>query len=326
MDRCSTCLAPMIFVPDAGTGFTILGSGFGLYGYLPALVESGVEVALPLRYRPTLEKRSELTRYLPQVTWCADTEEALARVDGVVVALRPIDQAAWIPRLAALPNLRRLILEKPVAADPKVAASLLAMLRDAGKRYRVGYTFRLLPWAHRLRKVLTEAPDSISLEWNFMAHHYRADLDNWKRFSLVGGGALRFYGIHLIALLAEFGYHDVSESTIWSASETEAEAWQATFRGAGLVSLTLKVNSRLDTPLFRIVARGEGEGRVVVDQGDPFASAAPNAFPRQDPRVDVLVRLYQSFDETDELHTKLQRNVLELWATVERNSKQSAYD
>lgn len=45
----------------------ILGSGFGLYGYLPALVAHCVQrVVLPERYRQRLEERSELAQYASQ--------------------------------------------------------------------------------------------------------------------------------------------------------------------------------------------------------------------------------------------------------------------
>jgi predicted dehydrogenase len=291
-----------------------------MYGYLPALLELGVKVALPLRYQATLEMRPELTQYLPKVAWCADAEDALAKSAGVVVALRPVDQVAWIPRLAGMPNIRQLILEKPVAPDPQTAASVLAMLEDAGKRYRVGYTFRLMPWAHQLRAALAGSLDGVSLDWNFLAHHYRADLANWKRSSPSGGGALRFFGTHVIALLAELGYDDVSASTVWGASDTEVERWQATFVGRGLCPFALTIDSRAQSSLFRLVAYAGKQERTLADQPDPFTSADSKAFPGQDPRVGILQRLYQSFDEPEDAHAQRQKNIVALWSCVERKS------
>jgi predicted dehydrogenase len=308
-------------MPSAGAVFTILGSGFGLYGYLPALVELGVAVVLPLRCRSTLERRQELTQYVSKVAWCADTEEALARSDGVVVALRPDDQATWIPRLVGLSNIHQVILEKPLAPDPHAAVLLLSVLEDAGKRYRVGYTFRLMPWARRLREGLAEARGGISLDWNFLAHHYRANLNNWKRFSPAGGGALRFYGVHLIALLAEFGYDDVSDSTIWGASDTEVERWHATFVGRNLCPFSLAVNSRDGDVRFRIVMHTGERIQVLIDQPDPFASADGAVFPGQDPRVGVLQGLYRSFDEADDINAQHQKIIVKLWAAVELKTR-----
>jgi predicted dehydrogenase len=308
-------------MPSAGAGFTILGSGFGLYGYLPALIGLGVEVVLPLRYRPTLERRPELSQYLPKVVWCADADEALAKSGGVIVAVRPADQSAWIPRLAAMPNIGRLVLEKPVAPDPQAAACLLATLEAAGKRYRVGYMLRLMPWAQQLRMELAGPLESVRLDWNFLAHHYRTDLANWKRFSATGGGALRFFGIHLIALLAELGYDDVSSSTVGGASDSETERWEATFTGRGLCPFALRVDSRADDTCFRIVAREGGQVRTLADQRDPFSGSVSSVFPGQDLRVGILQLLYRSFDDADELDAQRQKTIVALWACVERKSR-----
>jgi hypothetical protein len=311
----------MIFMPEAA-GFTILGSGFGMYGYLPALMKLGLEVVLPLRYQSMLIARPELTQYLSRVVWSAGVEDALARSSGAVVALRPADQAIWIPRLVRMPNIRQLILEKPIAPAPELAASLLAIVDDAGKRYRVGYTFRFTPWAHQLRAALAGPVEGISLHWNFLAHHYRADLANWKRFNSTGGGALRFYGIHAIALLAELGYDDVSSSTIWGPSDTETERWEATFLGRDLCPFKLKVNSRAGDTFFRIVAhRGKQIAETLVDQADPFSSVGSNGLQAQDSRVGVLERLCRSLGDADGTHAQRQKSILALWADVEQNTR-----
>ncbi|MDH2352680.1 hypothetical protein QCM80_18765 [Bradyrhizobium sp. SSUT112] len=314
-------------MPEAPV-FTILGSGFGMYGYLPALIECGIKVALPERYRAVVGGRSELAQYVPDVIWCANADEPLMRATGAVVALRPADQADQIPRLAAMPELRDLILEKPVAPSPQLAAQLLDTLDRAGKRYRVGYTFRFLPWADRLRAILAEGAGRLSLDWSFMAHHYRANLENWKRFDASGGGALRFYGIHLIALLAEFGYDDVSSSVVAGPSDAETASWEAVFTAKALPPFALRVDSRATQTCFRIAANGRGEvGPVIVDQLDPFASAKQASVnvgdPRgaRDPRVDVLARLCRSLGEDDADHASRQRAIVALWTRIEAVSR-----
>ncbi|WP_218625991.1 hypothetical protein [Bradyrhizobium sp. dw_78] len=310
----------MTSVPEAAV-FTVLGSGFGMYGYLPALMQLGLEVVLPFRYQSTLAARPELSEFVKKIIWCADVEGALARSSGVIVALRPDDQALWIPRLVRMPNIRQFILEKPIAPTPELAASLLAAVEEAGRRYRVGYTFRFTPWAHQLRAALAEPRNSIRLDWNFLAHHYRAGLANWKRSDPAGGGAVRFYGIHAIALLAELGYDDVSVSTIWGPAEAETARWEATFTGRGLCPFELKINSGAESTSFRIVARRpEKTELTLVDQSDPFASDRSDARHIQDSRVGVLEQLCRSLGEPDEDHAERQKSILALWACVERKS------
>ncbi|RXH19399.1 hypothetical protein [Bradyrhizobium guangzhouense] len=302
--------------------FTIFGSGFGMYGYLPALIERGIRVALPERYRAVVGGRSELAQYLPRVIWCVDTEAALDQANGAVVALRPADQAEWMARLAERPDIRDLILEKPVAPEPRLAAQLLESFERAGKRYRVGYTFRFMPWAERLRAAVAEGGSGLSLDWSFMAHHYRAGLDNWKRFDASGGGALRFYGIHMIALLSELGYDDVASSVVTGPSDAETASWRAELTARGLPPFALRVDSRATQTCFRIAADGRATGNsAIVDQLDPFASVRQASVNVRDPRVDVLARLCDSLAEADADHAQRQRSIIALWARIEARSR-----
>jgi predicted dehydrogenase len=298
--------------------FTILGSGFGMYGYLPALIECGIKVALPERYRSIVGGRSELTQYVPEVTWCAGTDEALARSNGAVVALRPADQSDWIARLAKMPEIRDLIIEKPIAPKPQLAVQLLDELDRARKRYRVGYTFRFMPWAERLRTILAEGPEELSLDWCFVAHHYRANIENWKRFDVSGGGALRFYGIHVIALFAELGYDDVASSVVSGPSDAETASWEAIFTAKNLTPFAVRVDSRASRTCFKMTAASCGG---IVDQLDPFAAVGQATVNARDPRVDVLTGLCRSFAEADADHAQRHRNVVALWARIEQKSR-----
>ncbi|MGV0715204.1 hypothetical protein ABQE93_07355 [Mycolicibacterium sp. XJ662] len=302
--------------------FTVLGSGFGIYGYLPALIEAGYGVALPNRYRPALGDRPELSPYIDEVLWCGDVETALGRSSGAVIALRPQDQARWVPRLTQMPGISHLILEKPLAPTPESAASLLAAVENSGKQYRVGYTFRFTPWADTLRSALAEPAASVAVDWTFLAHHYRADIKNWKRFSSSGGGAVRFYGIHAIALLSELGYDDVSTSTISGPSEDEAQRWRVTFTGPGLAPCELRIDSRETTPTFRISVRKYGQApTTLVNQADPFGPVDPDALDGQDARVGVLRRLCDSFSDLDDGHAERQQAIVALWRVVETKSR-----
>lgn len=302
--------------------FTVLGSGFGIYGYLPALIEAGYGVALPDRYRPALGDRPELSPYIDEVLWCGDVETALGRSSGAVVALRPQDQARWIPRLTQMPGISRLILEKPVAPTPESAGSLLAAVEKSGKQYRVGYTFRFTPWADKLKSALAEPAESVAVDWTFLAHHYRAGIENWKRFNSTGGGAVRFYGIHAIALLSELGYDDVSTSTISGPSADEAQRWRATFTGPGLAACELRIDSRETTATFRVSVCKNGQApATLVNQSGPFGSVDPDAVDGQDARVGVLRRLCDSFSDVDDGHAGRQKAIVALWRVAETKSR-----
>jgi predicted dehydrogenase len=278
--------------------FAILGSGFGLYGYLPALAANGERVVLPQRYRDRYNSRPELARFASQIEWANSEAEALARADGVVLALRPSDQCAWIPRCLAHDRTARLILEKPLAPTPESALAVLNDLGRSGKAFRIGYSFRYTAWALKLRQlVAANKVAAFDIRWSFLAHHFRHDLRNWKRSTSQGGGAIRFYGIQVIALLAELGYREVVFSAGYGPGVEEIVRWAATFSGSGLPKCHVAVDTWAPSAEFRIgIDAGAGAVQTIVDQHDPFAydDGGPSG-PRLDRRVDVLSQLVGSW-------------------------------
>jgi len=209
---------------------TIIGSGFGLYGYLPALVDGcGLRVTLPGRYRQRFDERPELNRFRSAIEWSRDERAALDISEGVVLATTPHLQAEWISACLELEHIGYLLIEKPIAASPSEAMDLLDRLHHSGKIFRIGYVFRYTDWALALSRAL-KSPSSktLRIQWRFLAHHLAHQLHIWKRFNSTGGGAIRFYGIQLIALLAEFGYREIVESKATGPTRDEVAGWTAT--------------------------------------------------------------------------------------------------
>jgi predicted dehydrogenase len=301
--------------------FTIVGSGFGLYGYLPALIESlGGPVLLPMAYQDKVSARPELARYRDAIHWVADTEAALAAADGVVVASTPMRQPELVAQCLRLPSLKFLVLEKPLAATPAMAADVLGVLMRSGKRVRIGYTLLYTSWATRLR-----VPDvghfdgQVSVSWTFMAHHFSNALRNWKREHAQGGGVLRFFGIHVIALLVRLGYREVAESTLIGEDASQPEQWRAVFSGAYLPDCRVLVDSRSPANDFRVALDSAAGSTVLIDLREPFQPEEP-VTPQGDRRVGILKRLLQTFQSDDADHYSFYHEVNRLWQSVEDGS------
>jgi predicted dehydrogenase len=289
--------------------FAIVGAGFGLYGYLPAVVEGlGERVVLPRAYEERARARPELARALASTIFVDDLEAALDRADAVVIATPPRSQAKLVAACLARPRVRRLVLEKPLAATPELAQALLDHVRESGRGLRVGYTLLHAAWMSRLAWPRGEA---MALRWTFMAHHFARGLDNWKRHAAEGGGVLRFFGIHVVALAAAHGYAEVAGSSL-QGPRGEPERWMATFHGPGLGMLEVVVDSRSPEARFELGAAGQP---ALVDLDDPFA-LEPGS-PPGDKRVAILARLLASFDAPDGPELDLYRRVNSLWAAAE---------
>jgi predicted dehydrogenase len=304
----------------------ILGSGFGLYGYLPALVKGcGQRVVLSERHREPFQKRPELARFADNVQWARDEASALDCADEVVLALQPSQQSEWIPRCLARPNLARILVEKPLAPSPEAAAELLEELDRSSKVIRIGYTFRYTDWGQRLRAALkqTEEGGRVLIQWSFLAHHFRHDLRNWKRFTDSGGGAVRFYGIQLMALLAELGYQVVISSHTFGESVDVIEKWTASFRGPGLPECEVAVDTRSVVEKFSASFLGSAKepGLVFAELNDPFESGANDESSEElDRRVPALSRLCRSLWEESVDEKKWYKATIDLWRSVEERT------
>ena len=304
--------------------FAIFGSGFGLYGYLPALVTGCDQtVYLPERYRVLLEKREDVRRFGDIVKWSLDEKAALAEVDAVVIAKRPADQANWIRECASKPNIRALLLEKPLAPSPKAASDALGLLGMSGKRYRIAYNFRFTPWAQVLKRQLRSAAPTgnLNIDWQFRAHHYAHDLRNWKRFVSLGGGALRFFGIHLVGLLAEFGFDTLVSSSASASAPDECEIWSAVFIGPNLPKCRVEVHSNAARRRFSVDWTGpELAVERLVHLDDPFeANVDESGFDR---RVGILTEVCRDLIDCPTLAYPWYRQSVRLWDMAERFCQQ----
>jgi predicted dehydrogenase len=307
----------------------IFGSGFGLYGYLPALTEaSEAKVILPRRYRSEFERRPELRHLFNRIEWTDDENAALDRADAAILSQRPADQVGWLEKILPRSGPGRILLEKPLAPDPIQAQLWLGRARASGKRIRIGYIFRYAPWATRFAESLkhSQANGEIAINWRFRAHHYATETMNWKRFVASGGGALRFYGIHIIALLAEHGYDDVLWSSIAATRPDEAETWEAAFSGPELPICKVTVDSAAADACFSITASSGANPFVAL--GGPFDEVERLA--RFDSRVGILVRLCTDlltgditlpawYEESIILWTKVEQRTETIWSTSNRN-------
>lgn len=299
--------------------FSILGGGFGLYGYLPALIRCGHTVTLPERYRATLEQRNELRSLLQSVQWRATEDAIRDSADAMVISRRPSDQSAWLHQYLKSARAHAFILEKPVGPSPASAFELLELLTHARKTYRIAYTFRFMPWAKDFEaEAASQKPGPIDIVWKFRAHHYLHEKHNWKRHVSEGGGALRFFGIHLIGLLAEFGYREVSESRCTAIATDECETWSASFRGPDLRECRILVDSNAAETVFRIDSAGVSH--PLFHQPGPVSSV-----PRTDGldnRVEVLESLCKSLSEETKAPSWYAQSIA-LWERIELASSWS---
>ena len=214
-------------------------------------------------------------------------------------------------------SIKRLLLEKPLAPSPEAAAGILDSLEKAGRSIRIGFTFNGTAWAEGLAVWMAGASPGATLDiaWQFQAHHYMNAIQNWKRRVSEGGGALRFYGIQLIGLLAELGYDAVLASELGSDGPDDAARWTATITGAGRPSCRLVVDSRNSKALFAMTGEGPAHSDFHLRLCDPFEEAPVEG--ARDRRVALLSRLCRSLLREPSGTPAWCRRSVDLWQDAE---------
>lgn len=291
--------------------YTVIGGGFGLYGYLPALMAGGNRVLLPVKYRERIVGRTDLRQFDSRITWVPTTEDGLRGAHSVIIATPPAVQSVLVRRVVnEFRNVKALFLEKPLAESPSSATQLLNELETHSMSATVGFLFLRCPWAEKLA-IATKSSASISVIWHFQAHHFRHETQTWKRLHEQGGGPLRFYGIHLIALLSSLGYSRVSESRLTRENGNDVTGWQASFDGEALPTCSVEVETSSTSTAFQVGVNSD----AIVKMFDPF-----DDIPWQDWLVDRRVALLADLLGSETTNDfRFLRDVTTLWAGAEKS-------
>jgi predicted dehydrogenase len=176
----------------------VVGSGFGLYGLLPAFQQIPDCTVVGLSGQPT----ERLLAYCRQTAvphfphWREMIEQT--RPDALAVAVVPRHQYEIVK--FALEQGIAVFAEKPLAHDLAAARELLALAQTTQRAHMVDFLYPEIPAWRRTRELL--AQDAIgrvlqvTVNWNFLSHDLRHKINSWKTDPAAGGGALAFYFSH----------------------------------------------------------------------------------------------------------------------------------
>lgn len=300
----------------------ILGSGFGIYGYLPALINLGYEkIYLLNRSITNFNKRPELQYCKEAIVWEEDEKIFLSKINVLIIALPPLLQSKYIDKIIEHHNLKNVLLEKPIAPTPLKTLEILQKLRKSKKKIRTAYTFKYANWASIIVQLYNgnklKDIEEINIIWDFKAHHYKNNLNNWKRYHSQGGGALRFYGIHIIAFLIHLSYNTVENSKSHGISLDDYAQWSASFSGENLPKAKVFLNSNSQNEEFTIKIISKTTDKNLISLPDPFFN--DDTIATLDKRIKILEHLLISFDkENDKSCTLAYEKIALLWGETEK--------
>jgi len=281
--------------------YGILGQGFGLYGYMPALFDLGKEVSTLSKYETFIKDRQDLNYLHQYINYFEEEEDLIKNCDSIIFARRPSDQFNFVEKIVKSNLKRNLFLEKPIADSLEKSTSLINMLEKAASNYRVGYSFKYLDWFLDFIKIYNkESKHSLNLEidWQFNASHYKSEKASWKANPEIGGGAFMFYGSHIVNLLANIEKWHKLELKSYRYSYIDEYAF---FASGSKKSKNFKVKLNANSKNINIFSiKLFSENHLVYNLGlpDPFnRKNLSNLESSRDERISYIKQVLTSINE-----------------------------
>jgi len=295
----------------------IIGAGFGLYGYLPAVIQTEGKAVLSEESKEIFFARPELQIYKDNIEWVDDVEKLTSIVNKLIICVPPKIQEGYFDNKKKQKNLSHIIFEKPIASTPELSEEIISRLINSGKTFRIGYTFLYTSW---FRNISSESVQNknIKILWEFKAHHYKNNICNWKRYNDDGGGVIRFFGIHLFPVLVSFGFTKVVSSNITGSDNNDLEKWVAVFENKDKFHCSVSVNSNSDKEFFSIEGYDNHTSIELIDSVSPFEKANDST-DKEDNRVSILKNLLASLNNEEEKNDmySLYEQANDLWMQSE---------
>lgn len=185
----------------------IIGSGFGLYGLLPAFhsLKNCKVVAICAHNQERIKKyaysRSITNTYSD---WRKMLDEE--KLDAVAIAVTPLAQ--YTIAAYAIKKGIHIFAEKPLAGNLPQAKELLRLAKKYNIIHAVDFLFPEISQWVKVKKLLDKKTygnlKHISVNWDFLSFDIQHQISSWKTDVSQGGGALNFYSCHTLYYLENF--------------------------------------------------------------------------------------------------------------------------
>ena len=297
--------------------YTIIGKGFGLYGYLPAILLNNSKLILPISYLNYVNERDDIKFFSNEIIWSKDITEAIKRSKNIIFALPPLEQFHFILENKNLLKDKNIFLEKPIANSPANSFVLMQFLNNENIKFHVNYSFIFLGWYKKLKKKISnlDKNDQIFVDWSFYSHHLKNNISNWKSDKDNGGGIIRFYGIHLIAVFSFLNYDDCK---LLNLIDNEVNL-NLIGKNQPEVNIKIKINSCENRFCIRMFNHKLNNEEFIVNYKDPFDNPKKELSKLLDRRVEQL-RNYIYNKKIIKYDYKNYIKVIKLWQKIEFTS------
>lgn len=300
--------------------YGVLGSGYGMYGYVPTIISLYGTVCVLKKNKDSCQTRIETKNLIANICWADDIQDLCHKSSSLVIAQPPALQYETLLNLInerKIHNFKNIVLEKPLADNPYNAKKLLVLILQQKLNVRIGYILIHLDWFKSIDKIRKDnIPAVFELDWSFHAHHLIHNLNTWKRYHSQGGGCLRLYGIHLIAVLAKLGFTYILSSKLSYIDEDTPVRWEACFENSQKAVFKVMLNITSEINKFNINVNYNNNNLYEFDEEDIFTKKAEEKF--FDRRCVYIEDLLSSFGEENSTYISWYNETNDLWRDIEK--------
>ena len=139
---------------------------------------------------------------------------------------------------------------------------------------------------------------------------------NWKSDLEFGGGILRFYGIHLIAVLTALNYENCKINKLKNNAETIV--YEIINSNKPIIKISINIDSHIDKFIIKIFDDNLKNKEILVDTKDPFERQKNRKLIQLDRRVEAI-RDYLIEKDNSIQNLIFNKKVIKLWSEIESN-------
>lgn len=296
------------------SSFGILGGGFGVYGWLQAILKNKSQNIVTLeKYKNFISKKVNL-KEKRKILFKQNVEDIIINSDIIIIAKRPNDQFNIIKKYKKILKNKCLVLEKPISSNPRRAKNLINILYKNNIKFQTGFILNETKWANTIKNlIISNKINKLEIYWNFLANHYLINSKTWKKNYLKGGGALNFYLIHVI-----FWLNNISNWKITHISKNKKK-YEDPKIDMILKSKNLEIKIRCDTTFskrkhFKIIGYKNNKMIKRINLSTPFKYYSRNR--KIDERVFYLNKILDKISNNLWVNYKLIYKHLDLWNNI----------
>lgn len=203
----------------------IIGSGFGVYGLLPAfnaIEDCQVVSVCGKNTKRLLHYNNEIGSKKIYSDWRVMLDNQ--KLDAIALAVTPSVQYE-IAKIAIEKDIH-IFAEKPLAANVIQAKELLNLATKYNITHAVDFIFPEIDQWQKVKQLLDNKTFGqlrhISVNWDFLSFDIKNEVSSWKTDVKEGGGALSFYFSHSLYYLEYYAGEILDLKSLLSYSEKSA--------------------------------------------------------------------------------------------------------